>query len=158
MKMKLLVALVALATFPACKKKGANEALAKLQETTEKVCAAKDLATATKVQDEYVKWTQDWAKDHAGEGKAAEVSEADTKAFGDATKKLSDCFTKLSTGDKPAGDKPAGDKPAGDKPAGDKPADPSASEKPAGDKPAGDKPADPASAGSAAKPADGDKK
>ena len=154
MKTKLIVVLVALAAFTTgCKKKGgAGEALTKLQDTADKVCAAKDVATATKAQEEYAKWTADWAKDHAGEAKAADVTEADAKAFADATKKLSDCFTKLSAGgDKPAGDKPAdpasaGDKPAADKPAGDKPA----ADKPAADKPAADKPAD--------KPADGDKK
>ena len=143
----LIVTLVALA-LPGCKKKGgSSEPLAKLQEAADKVCAAKDLPAATKVQEDLAKWSADWTKEH-GEAKATEVSEADAKAYADATKKLTDCYTKLTAAsasgsaaappDQPAGSaatpptEPAGSGSAAAAPAGsaaaptDKPADPTA--------------------------------
>jgi hypothetical protein len=108
---KTLVVVVATLSLSAaaCKKKGGGgEALGKLQETADKVCAAKDLASATKIQEEYTKWAADWAKANAADGKAGALSEADAKAFADATKKLSDCYAKLGTAATP----PAGDPPA----------------------------------------------
>lgn len=100
MKKTLFIALttLSLATAAGCKKKGGGgEALAKLQETADKVCAAKDLAAATAAQEEFAKWSTEWAKNNPAGDKAAAPSEADTKAFADATKKLTDCYTKLAS-------------------------------------------------------------
>jgi hypothetical protein len=144
---------MALLSFTGCKKKsGAGEAMAKMSEMTDKMCACKDKACSDKVQEDMAKWTAEQAKNATGD-KAAKVSDDDMKKMAEVSKKYGDCMMKAMGapdmgGTPPAGDKPAGDKPADPAaPAGDKPADPAA---PAGDKPAGDKPADPAAPAPAA--------
>jgi hypothetical protein len=155
----IAIATLSLVSAAGCKKKGGGaEALGKLQETADKVCAAKDLASATKAQEEYAKWSADWVKTNPSDGKAAALSDADKKAFTDATKKLSDCYTKLASAGagSPPGTPAAGSDTA---PAAGSAAAPAAGsgEAPAagsGDKPAGSDTA-PAAAGSGDKPADG---
>jgi len=142
----VLVAAVSLLTFSGCKKKGADESLAKMEGFANEMCACKDKACGDAVQQKMTKWQEEMAKSSAG--KEAEKTDPETtKRFTDASTKMSDCFTKLAGAETPpppaTGDtKPAdtATAPAGTPPAG---TDPAAATPPAGDKPAADtKPAD----------------
>ena len=157
------LAAVSLMSFAGCKKKaGGADVLAKTTEFKDQMCKCTDKACADKVNEAYMKWGQDMAKE-AGENKEASENK-DASKLSDVTKAYADCMMKASgaamppAGDKPAAP-PAGDKPADPNaagtppaPAGEKPADPNAATPPA---PAGEKPAEPA-AGTPPAPA-GDK-
>jgi hypothetical protein len=132
-----IVAVLSLVSFAGCKKGGAADAINKMTEFKDKMCACKDKACADKVSEEMNKWGSEQKGD-----KEAKVTEDDAKKMAAVTEEFSKCMTKLmmpdTTGTAPAA--PAA-------PAGDKPADPAAA--PAGTAPAapaGDKPADPAAA------------
>jgi hypothetical protein len=150
----VFVAAVSLLTFSGCKKKGADESLAKMEGFANEMCACKDKACGDAVQQKMTKWQEEMAKSSAG--KEAEKTDPETtKRFTDASTKMSDCFTKLAgaeTPPPPAGDKPAdtATAPAGTPPAG---TDPAAAAPPAGDKPA-DTAAKPADTKTTTKPAD----
>ena len=143
------LAAVSLMSFAGCKKKaGGGDLMAKMTEFQKQMCACTDKACADKVNEAYMKWGQDMAKE-AGENKEPpKMSEEDMKKNADVAKAYAECMMKASganaamtppAGDKaapPAGDKPADPNAAAPAPAGDKPADPAAAPAPAGDKPA----------------------
>jgi hypothetical protein len=136
------MAVFALASFSGCKKKG-GDAMAKMGEFKDHMCACKDgdKDCAMKVQKEMA----DYAEANK-DMKDQKMSDEDMKKATEIGMEMAKCSAKAMgapamggapaapAGDKPA-DKPAeGAAPAGDKPAGDKPAE--------GAAPAGDKPAD----------------
>ena len=132
-----ILAAVSLFSFAGCKKGGAADAINKMSEFKDKMCACKDKACADKVSEEMNKWGSEQKGD-----KEAKVTEDDAKKMAAVTEEFSKCMTKLMMPDTAA--------PPPAAPAGDKPADPAAPAAPAA--PAGDKPADPAA------PPAGDKK
>jgi len=91
------VAAMALASF-GCKKKGAAEAMGKMNDFRDKMCACKDKGCADKVNDDYTKWMQDMAKNASGE-KATATNEEDAKKMADAATKYQECYTKNSGGE-----------------------------------------------------------
>jgi hypothetical protein len=96
---KLMIAFaatMALASF-GCKKKdgagGSGEAMAKMTEFKDKMCACKDAACAKSVSDEMTKWSQDQA------GKTKEpvkMSEADQKKATEIGTAMGECMQKAS--------------------------------------------------------------
>jgi hypothetical protein len=114
---KLALALLTIGTLSAAcggHGNGAAEGLKKLDEAATAVCAAKDLAAATKAQADYTAWATEAAK-KVGDGKQAAMSEADAKAFADHSKRLADCLAKLAAA--PAQPEPAKADPAKGEPA-----------------------------------------
>jgi hypothetical protein len=97
----LTIALMAAAAFTSvgCKKKGggAGEAMAKMTEFKDKMCACKDAKCAQGVQEEMTKWSQDMAK-NAGDKKPEPMSEEDQKKYSEATTALADCQSKAMGG------------------------------------------------------------
>jgi hypothetical protein len=98
----LTIALMATAAFASvgCKKKGggAGEAMAKMGEFKDKMCACKDAKCAQGVQEEMTKWSQEMAK-NAGDKKPEPMSEEDTKKYTEATTKMAECAqTAMSAG------------------------------------------------------------
>jgi hypothetical protein len=93
----LTIALMAAAAFTSvgCKKKGggAGEAMAKMTEFKDKMCACKDAKCAQGVQEEMTKWSQEMAK-NAGDKKPEPMSEEDTKKYSEATTKMAECAQK----------------------------------------------------------------
>jgi hypothetical protein len=71
---------------------GASEAAKKMEEWADKVCACKDMDCIQKVQKEQEEWISKNGQAHAG------ASEADAKKVEAATKKMTDCVTKIATG------------------------------------------------------------
>jgi hypothetical protein len=155
------LAAVSLMSFAGCKKKGGGaDMMAKMTEFKDQMCKCTDKGCADKVNEAYMKWGQDMAKE-AGENKEPpKMSEEDMKKNADVAKAYAECMMKAS-GANAAMTPPAGDKAA--PPAGEKPADPNAATPPAGEKPAdpnaatpppaGEKPAEPAAAPAGEKPA-----
>ena len=144
----LFAAALAVTSFAGCKKKG-GDAMAKMGEFKDHMCACKDgdKDCAMKVQKEMA----DYAEANK-DMKDQKMSDEDMKKAQDIGMELAKCSAK-AMGAGAMGGAMGGDHPAGDKPAGDKPAEPAAggsaapaagSAAPAG----GDKPAE----GSAAAP------
>jgi hypothetical protein len=111
------LAAMSLASF-GCKKKGAGEAIAKMAEFKDKMCACKDKACTEKVSEDMTKWSQEAAK--AGGDKEAKVTEDDAKKMAVVTEEMTKCMTKIMTeaagamgGTPPAGGAAGGTPPAG---------------------------------------------
>ena len=95
MRIVMTLMTVALALGPtACKKKG-GDAIAKMTEFKDQMCACKDKACADKVNEEYAKWAADAAK--ASGGGAQNMSADEAKKFSDVGLAYSECMTKLAT-------------------------------------------------------------
>lgn len=80
----------------ACKKKGggdAGEAVAKMTEFKDQMCACKDKACADKVQESMTKWSQDMAA-KAGDKKEAKTDEATMKKMTEVGQQYGECMTK----------------------------------------------------------------
>jgi hypothetical protein len=103
------LAAMSLASF-GCKKGGAGQAIAKMGEFKDKMCACKDKACTEKVTEEMTKWGQEQAK---GGDKDAKVSEEDTKKMAAVTEEMTKCMTKIMTD---AAGAPGGAPPAGGTP------------------------------------------
>ena len=105
-----------------CKKKGgAGEAMAKMGEFKDKMCACKDKKCADDVQDQMNKWSAESAK-NAGD-KPEKPDEKAMKEMQDVGTKYGECMAKaMGGGDaaKPADPKPADPKPADPVPSGAK--------------------------------------
>jgi len=104
-----------------CKKKGgAGEAMAKMSEFKDKMCACKDKKCADDVQDQMNKWSADSAK-NAGD-KPEKPDEKTMKEMQDVGTKYGECMAKaMSGGDSgSAAAKPADPPPANPPPAGAK--------------------------------------
>jgi hypothetical protein len=130
------LAAMSLASFGCKKKGGAGEAMAKMNDMTEKMCKCTDKACADKVNDDYKKWGEEMSKNASGKEAEAPSAE-DQKKMTDTMTKFTECATKaMGGGAAMTGDKPAGDKPAGDKPADDKKPDDKAAPAAGGDLPA----------------------
>ena len=82
----MFVAAMALASF-GCKKKGGGEAMAKMQEFTDQMCACKDADCAKKVSDAMTTWAESQPKDQ-------KVSDDDKKKGEEMGKKLGECMQK----------------------------------------------------------------
>lgn len=92
------LAAVSIASFGCKKKGGAGEAMAKMTEFKDKMCACKDAKCAQGVQEEMTKWSQEMAK-NAGDKKPEPMSEEDTKKYTEATTKMAECAqTAMSAG------------------------------------------------------------
>jgi hypothetical protein len=89
------LAAMSLASFGCKKKGGSGEAIAKMTEFKDKMCACKDKACTDKVSEDMTKWGQEQAK-NAGD-KAAAVSEEDTKKMAAVTEEMTKCMTKIMT-------------------------------------------------------------
>ena len=118
----LTIALMATAAFASvgCKKKGggAGEAMAKMTEFKDKMCACKDAKCAQGVQEEMTKWSQEMAK-NAGDKKPEPMSEEDTKKYSEATTKMAECAQKaMGAGGADPGSAAAGSAEAGSAAAG----------------------------------------
>jgi hypothetical protein len=98
--MIVLVAALSLASFGCKKKGGAGEAMAKMEDFKNKMCACKehDTKCAQGVTDEMTKWSQEMAK-NAGDKKPDDVSPEDAKKMADITKAMGDCSMKAMTPD-----------------------------------------------------------
>ncbi|HEU4733699.1 MAG TPA: hypothetical protein VFT22_37655, partial [Kofleriaceae bacterium] len=84
----LLVCLGAATT--ACKKEGAGDAIAKMSELKDKMCACKDKACADQVAQEMTRW----GTEHKA-GEASKLSEEDQKKLVALTEDMTKCMTKL---------------------------------------------------------------
>ena len=129
------LAAVSLMSFAGCKKKGGGgEAMAKMSEFKNQMCACTDKACTDKVAGDMQKWQADMAKEMGGK-EPEKMNDEDMKKSAEISKAYADCQAKFAAPPPPPAP-PAGDKPADPAapPAGDKPADPAAP--PAGDKPA----------------------
>ena len=71
---------------------GGNDAVKKMEEMAEKVCACKDMDCMQKVQKE----AEEWAKTQPKE--EPKVSDEEKKKVEAATKKMTECAMKLATG------------------------------------------------------------
>ncbi|MBL9018551.1 MAG: hypothetical protein JNL83_30475 [Myxococcales bacterium] len=92
------LAAVSIASFGCKKKGGAGEAMAKMTEFKDKMCACKDSKCATGVQEEMTKWSQEMAK-NAGDKKPEPMSEDDQKKYTEATTKMAECAQKAMSAD-----------------------------------------------------------
>src|SRR3954464_9742656 len=90
------MAAAALTSFGCKKKGGAGEAMAKMTEFKDKMCACKDKGCADKVQDEMNKWTADNAK-NAGD-KPEKPDEKTMKEMQDVGTKYGECMAKAMGG------------------------------------------------------------
>jgi len=79
-----------------CRKRfsGAAQAMAKMEEFKDMMCACADKACADKVTDEMTKWSQEMAKDA---DRDARVSEEDTKRMQVIVEQFTECATKAMT-------------------------------------------------------------
>jgi predicted alpha/beta hydrolase family esterase len=77
----------ALLLLPACK---GSEAAAKQSEWADKICACKDMECVKGVQKEQEEWI-------AKNGAEMQATEGDAKKIEEATKKMTDCHTKMMT-------------------------------------------------------------
>jgi len=98
------LAAVSIASFGCKKKGGAGEAMAKMGEFKDKMCACKDKKCADGVQDEMNKWSADNAK-NAGD-KPEKPDEKTMKEMQDVGTKYGECMAKAMGGGEtpPAGD------------------------------------------------------
>jgi hypothetical protein len=83
----------------ACKKKGggdAGEAVAKMTEFKDQMCACKDKACADKVQEGMTKWSTEMAA-KAGDKKEAKTDEATMKKMTEVGQAYGECMTKAMT-------------------------------------------------------------
>jgi hypothetical protein len=111
---------LALVSVSGCKKKpadgGAGDAMAKLAELRDKMCACKDPDCAKKVSDEMTAWTQAQAKTQKEPPK---MSEADQKKAADLGIAMGECMQKAMTVTPPPAPPPAdGSGSAAEAPAG----------------------------------------
>lgn len=95
------LAAVSLASFGCKKKGGAGEAMAKMSEFKDKMCACKDKKCADGVQDEMNKWTAENAK-NAGD-KPEKPDEKTMKEMQDVGTKYGECMAKAMQGDAAGG-------------------------------------------------------
>lgn len=91
------LAAMSIASFGCKKKGGGGDALAKMTEFKDKMCACKDKGCADKVNDEMMKWGQEQAK-NAGEKSAATDGE-EAKKIAAVSEEFSKCLTKVATAD-----------------------------------------------------------
>ncbi|HEY4058434.1 MAG TPA: hypothetical protein VGM39_17600 [Kofleriaceae bacterium] len=132
----------ALFTVGACKKKGggdAGEAVAKVTEFKDKMCACKDKDCATKVNDDYTKWGTEMASKMASNKDTAKPDETMAKKMTEVAMAYGECMTKAmgAGATPPAGDTGSAAAPAagsGSAPAAEGSAAPAAA---GGDLPAG---------------------
>ena len=90
------LAAASLFTVGACKKKGggdAGEAMAKMSEFKDQMCACKDKACADKVTEAYTKWGTDMAS-KAGANKDMKPDPEMAKKMGEVTQAYTECATK----------------------------------------------------------------
>ena len=90
------LAAASLFTVGACKKKGggdAGEAMAKMSEFKDQMCACKDKACADKVTESYTKWGTDMAA-KAGANKDMKPDPEMAKKMGEVTQAYTECATK----------------------------------------------------------------
>ena len=92
MRAAVFLAVVALSFTGGCKKSGAGDAIAKMTELKDKMCACKDKACADQVTQEMSKW----GADHKA-GDTAKPSDDDQKKLAAVTQDMSACVTKLMT-------------------------------------------------------------
>jgi hypothetical protein len=99
---KIMILFVAAMAFTAvgCKKKGgAGEAIAKMEEFANKMCACKDAKCAQGVSDEMTKWGSEEAK--KSDKAEMKYSDEEQKKLATATEKMTKCMTTAMT---PGGD------------------------------------------------------
>ncbi len=101
------IATASLFAVGACKKKGggdAGEAVAKMTEFKDQMCACKDKACADKVQEGMTKWSQEMAT-KAGDKKDQKADEATMKKMTEVGQAYGECMTKAmsATETPPAG-------------------------------------------------------
>jgi len=102
------LAAVSIASFGCKKKGGAGDAMAKMGEFKDQMCACKDKACADKVQESMNKWSAENAK-NAGD-KPEKPSDEDMKKMTEVGTKYGECMTKAMSGGDAAGSAaPAGD-------------------------------------------------
>ena len=93
MRVAYMFLAMSLATAPACKKSGgAGEAIAKMTEVKDKICACKDKACVDAATAELTKWGTDHAK-----GDPGKVSEADQQKLTAVSEEMTKCMTKVLT-------------------------------------------------------------
>jgi len=96
------VAALALTACPGKKPNGSGEALSKMAEFKDKMCACKTPACAQGVTDEETKWSQVMAKESGD--KASKMSDEDTKKLTDINQQFAKCMldaTKVGTAPSP---------------------------------------------------------
>src|SRR6476661_6195997 len=94
--MRLMISLMAVALAfgsTACKKKGAGDAINKMGEFKDRMCACKDKACVDKVNEDMNKWG---SEQKGGEGDT-KVSEDDAKKMASISEEMSKCMTKVMT-------------------------------------------------------------
>ena len=101
------LAAVSIASFGCKKKGGAGEAMAKMSEFKDKMCACKDKKCADEVQDSMNKWSAENAK-NAGD-KAEKPDEKTMKEMQEVGTKYGECMAKAMGGGDTATPPPAGD-------------------------------------------------
>ncbi|HET9622722.1 MAG TPA: hypothetical protein VFP84_15220, partial [Kofleriaceae bacterium] len=89
------LAAMSIASFGCKKKGGGGDALAKMTEFKDKMCACKDKACSDKVNDEMMKWGQEQAKNSGDKAQATDGEEA--KKIAAVSEEFSKCLTKIST-------------------------------------------------------------
>jgi hypothetical protein len=145
MRQLMMVCAIALSVFAfGCKKGGsASEAAGKMEGFAKAMCDCKDKTCGDKVNDDMKKWGEEMAKS-AGKDTDTKPDPDLAKRMGDATTKLSECYTKLATPAATTPDTPKADdkKPDDKKPEETKADDKKPEETKAGDKKPDDKKAD----------------
>ena len=97
----VLVAALSLTTLGCKKKGGAGDAMAKMSEFKDKMCACKDKKCADDVQDQMNKWSAENAK-NAGDKKAEAPDEKTMKEMQEVGTKYGECMAKaMGGGDTP---------------------------------------------------------
>jgi hypothetical protein len=81
----------------------ASEAMAKMQEFSDKMCACKEAKCAQDVSDEMTKWAQEMAKE---EEEPPKMSEEDMKKATEIGQRMGECMMKAMGGDLPQQDPP----------------------------------------------------
>lgn len=91
----VLILTVALSFTAGCKKAGdgAADAIAKMSELKDKMCACKDKACADQVTQEMTKW----GAEHSKGGEAAKMSDDEQKKMASVTEGMTTCMTKIMT-------------------------------------------------------------
>src|SRR5256885_362165 len=85
----LLAAFLAFAT--ACKKSGGSEAIAKMTELKDRMCACKDKACVDQVSSDMARWSSG----HRG-GEADKLSDEDQKKLTDLSGELTRCISQVA--------------------------------------------------------------
>jgi len=94
MRIATIVPVLALALAGGCKKKNnAGEALAKMTDFRDRMCACTDKPCADKLNTEYM----DWANKSSGGDKPQQMSEEDAKKITDVSLKYNECMSKWSS-------------------------------------------------------------